>query len=111
MDKRIKKLWVEALRSGEYKKGKGALRANGKFCCLGVLCNLHAQEHPEIAAQQTLKNTYMGHQELPPDEVYKWAKLDKYDIVVIGDISNEIALHNDNGASFKKIAKAIEEQL
>ncbi len=32
MNKRIKQLWVDALRSGEYAKGKGALRANGKFC-------------------------------------------------------------------------------
>lgn len=39
----IKQQWVEALRSGEYKQGKGALRLIGKeqdsFCCLGVLCD------------------------------------------------------------------------
>lgn len=39
MDKRIKKKWVTALRSGKYKQGRGQLydRATGKYCVLGVL--------------------------------------------------------------------------
>lgn len=28
--------WVDALRSGEYAKGKGHLKKDGTFCCLGV---------------------------------------------------------------------------
>jgi hypothetical protein len=36
----IVKQWVEALRSGQYEQGKGNLNKNGKFCCLGVLCEL-----------------------------------------------------------------------
>lgn len=36
--------WVEALRSGEYEQGKGALRVytdgEDAFCCLGVACDL-----------------------------------------------------------------------
>lgn len=40
--------WVEALRSGEYKQGKGALRVprnddRDAFCCLGVACDLAAR--------------------------------------------------------------------
>jgi len=35
------KEWVKALRSGEYKQGQSYLRSrDGKFCCLGVLCDL-----------------------------------------------------------------------
>lgn len=31
--------WVAALRSGEYKQGKGKLRTRGNtYCCLGVAC-------------------------------------------------------------------------
>ena len=111
MNKRIKQLWVAALRSGEYAKGKGALRANGKFCCLGVLCNLHAQEHPKFASKQTQKNLYGGKSELPPIAVYEWAKLDDYIRVNIDGNLSKLEVHNDNGVSFKKIAKAIEEQL
>jgi hypothetical protein len=37
----LKQRWLDALRSGKYKQGKGALRT-GKdhFCCLGVLCDI-----------------------------------------------------------------------
>jgi hypothetical protein len=45
MDKEAKKLWVEALRSGEYEQGQGMLckmLADGteEYCCLGVLCEV-----------------------------------------------------------------------
>ena len=35
------KLWVSALRSGEYQQGKGQLSLNGRFCCLGVACDIY----------------------------------------------------------------------
>jgi hypothetical protein len=38
MDQAIKERWVKDLRSDEYPQGKGHLRKDGKFCCLGVLC-------------------------------------------------------------------------
>jgi hypothetical protein len=38
MDKEIKRKWIEALRSGDYKQGRGWLRdKEGNYCCLGVL--------------------------------------------------------------------------
>lgn len=50
----IMKRWVRALRSGRYRQTTGKLRARNKagnatnnFCCLGVLCDLYAQDHPE----------------------------------------------------------------
>lgn len=33
--------WVEALRSGKYKQGKGRLRDGDCFCCLGVGCDVY----------------------------------------------------------------------
>lgn len=42
MKPEIKKLWVDALRSGEYKQGYNALKpSNETYCCLGVLCDVH----------------------------------------------------------------------
>jgi hypothetical protein len=35
-----RKLWVEALRSGEYKQTKSNLRTTEGFCCLGVACEV-----------------------------------------------------------------------
>lgn len=39
MDPEMKKRWVEALRSGKYKQGKGCLHdeVHDTYCCLGVL--------------------------------------------------------------------------
>jgi hypothetical protein len=34
------KKWVDALRSGKYKQGKGFLNMDGEYCCLGVACEL-----------------------------------------------------------------------
>jgi hypothetical protein len=36
----LKARWVAALRSGKYEQGEEFLRNNGKYCCLGVLCEL-----------------------------------------------------------------------
>lgn len=44
MNEELKRKWVNALFSGEYKQGRGALRGgenNDEFCCLGVLCDIY----------------------------------------------------------------------
>lgn len=38
--KELRKKWVEALRSGEYKQGRICLCNNNRYCCLGVLCDV-----------------------------------------------------------------------
>lgn len=40
MKAKLKAKWVEALRSGKYEQGKYYLSDGGKFCCLGVLCDV-----------------------------------------------------------------------
>lgn len=44
MKPEIKRQWVEALRSGDYRQGHGVLHRvsadDETFCCLGVLCEL-----------------------------------------------------------------------
>ena len=44
MKPELKKRWVKALRSGEFKKGKSYLKQNTpkgpRHCCLGVLCEI-----------------------------------------------------------------------
>ena len=40
MDAQVKEKWVAALRSGEYEQGTSALLRDGKYCCLGVLCDI-----------------------------------------------------------------------
>lgn len=45
--KKNRKAWTTALRSGEYKQGKGNLEKDGAFCCLGVLCKLSGIERKD----------------------------------------------------------------
>jgi hypothetical protein len=40
MKKEDMEVWVAALRSGEYKQGREALRLNGTYCCLGVYAQI-----------------------------------------------------------------------
>lgn len=40
MDPELKAKWVEALRSGNYQQGRYSLKKDGKYCCLGVLCEV-----------------------------------------------------------------------
>lgn len=40
MDANLKAKWIEALRSGEYEQGRGSLKCDGKFCCLGVALDI-----------------------------------------------------------------------
>lgn len=40
MDKELAVKWIEALRSGKYKQGRSRLKHSGRYCCLGVLCEV-----------------------------------------------------------------------
>ncbi len=76
MKKDIAKKWIKALRSGKYKQGRDKLRTkNNEFCCLGVLCNLHAQAHPDFAARQRNPSSYDGNDATLGLNVRNWAGL------------------------------------
>jgi hypothetical protein len=113
MKPEIKAKWVKALRSGEYKQGRNRLRDGDSFCCLGVLCNLHAQDHPKTAATQNNPAVYLGYSQTTPPRVARWAGLtiDGYE-----DEENELMWRNDglNGRpkhNFRQIADYIEKNL
>lgn len=113
MNPEVKDRWVAELRSGEYKQGKKRLRTGDAFCCLGVLCNLHAQAHPKIAAKQRTPDLYLDEGGVLPFTVVRWAGLpDQWggEIEVAGR-SAAFPAHNDGGCSFAEIADAIEAQL
>lgn len=112
MNPKVKRAWVAALRSGKYKQGKYFLRRpDNAFCCLGVLCNLHAEAHPHLAARETNPQRYIGQMAFPPREVLNWAGLKRNQLVRIGGVRGTLDSHNDQGRRFQTIAKAIEEQL
>lgn len=116
MNKRVKKEWIEALRGGEYKQSFGTLREIGEdgetrgFCCLGVLCNLHALEHPKIAANQLSPKSYLGSTSVLSVEVMEWAGLSDPQGIVWNGGNDSLTAINDSGKSFKYIAAQIEKR-
>lgn len=46
MNAEVKKLWIDALRSGDYKQGLYQLYTpeTNSYCCLGVLCSLYKKQ-------------------------------------------------------------------
>ncbi len=107
MKKKVARQWVAAIRSGQYRQGTGRLRTGNKFCCLGVLCNLHAKAHPDIAATQTDKREYLGRDKILPLEVTVWAGMCS-NYGTLGNVS--LANLNDDGYSFDDIADLIEKR-
>lgn len=75
MNPKVKKQWLKALRSGEYNQGRGALVEDNNFCCLGVLCNLHAEANPGMEGAYYDDGYYMEQNGHLPQAVADWAGL------------------------------------
>ena len=129
--KNIVKRWVAALRSGEYRKGTGALRTKGKtrdsFCCLGVLCDLAVKakviKAPEDGDEVGDYFSYNNETDILPAVVRDWAGLLDYagagaftrektgeglDLIELNDGSD---ISDVKPQSFAKIADLIEKHL
>lgn len=109
MNPDVKARWVEALRSGNYKQGKQALYHAGRFCCLGVLCDLAVKDEAVEKSGEGFGSEKDGFAKLlPPTSVLKWAGVERG---FTRDVLNDLATKNDDGVSFAEIADAIEAQL
>ena len=121
MNADVKKKWVEALRSGEYKQGQGRLQRDGAFCCLGVLCDLHAKEtglkwmtHAEAFSPVWPYSSdgalvYIGRSAELPDEVVSWAGVEDSNPQVGAKAA--YVWNDAEGKTFTEIADLIEEHL
>lgn len=132
MKEEIAKRWADALDSGEYEQGHGALRtASGKFCCLGVLCDLYAKDTGNKWSDVGGTLHIEGENSYLPEKVCEWAGATGEDYILNRDTGVDIVLHiggrdicaskaNDNyaeseaganGGSFSDIAEAIRDQI
>lgn len=115
MNQRIKKLWIDALRSDGYAQGSGRLRVGDAYCCLGVLCDLHAREtgNQWEDGSTDLEDdmcVYLGSDCVLPGAVSAWAELDSTN-GALHDGSSSLAYYNDMGNDFHFIADQIEKYL
>lgn len=101
------KLLLDALRSGKYKQGKGALHFKDKFCCLGVACETYQKEVGGLYVDVTDSYySYDNYEAFLPPNVANWFGF----ATVCGNcLSNEsLVLLNDEGYTFEEIADFIE---
>lgn len=109
MDPEQKAKWLEALRSGRYKQGRGALSGIGGFCCLGVFCDVvdSAGWRPAVlgAMAWTTGSGYLT----TPSTTFIPRELAYPGLGAL--VQSRLAEMNDNGASFEEIANWIEKNL
>jgi hypothetical protein len=131
MDAGIKARWIERLLSGEIEQGRDVLsRADGKKCCLGVLCDI-AVDAGITEARSTLggpdeyyaKTAFDDFSDTGlPEAVSRWAGLPVSDeAAIINELGgpevwipaarNSLAALNDSGLTFDQIADLIEQYL
>jgi len=101
MDANLKAMWVEALRSGEYKQGNGYLEKNGLHCCLGVLCAIQDSEWKRYWQDDAMEEEALYTEKLPP----------KLSASLTPTTCRHLANMNDDGSPFAEIADYIEANL
>lgn len=108
MKKKIAKMWVKALRSGDYEQGHHGIRdAYDRLDVLGVLCNLHAIAHPDIAKMQHFSCSYLDEDIFLPRKVRLWAGMSSSTGAIKG--KGNLALLNDMGYNLEQLADIIEQ--
>lgn len=115
MDQTIKELWVAELRSGTFEQGKGFLSREGKYCCLGVLCELAVEYGAEVTVSPYRSRddvkAYDRQAHTLPQSVMEWSGLQEHNpflvLLFLAD-DTSLATLNDAGFTFDQIADVIE---
>ena len=111
MNKEIKARWVDALRSGVYTQTTGALRNEKGYCCLGVLCDLHAHETNTPWVPDAFSFVYADELNVLPSIVRKWAGLLRKDPIVKEAEAPLTYMNDSQRRTFAEIADVIEKGL
>jgi hypothetical protein len=105
MNRELKQQWIDALRSGKYRQGRGALRSDdGEYCALGVLADISPDGDLEKNAHDGIEATLY---------------YEKGEVVPISDLAERVGLdlrqtwrlidmNDEYGAPFDRIANFIE---
>ncbi len=122
MNKRVKKLILNALRSGEYKQTQGVMKrvtSEDSYCIMSLFCHIYQKEKgiPDNA-WTPLKNSLNGFEWKDmgctiPDEVAKWAGINGFTCLQLSEgVWRSLMILNDSDKiTFPQFADLIEEQL
>jgi hypothetical protein len=105
--------WMNKLRSGDYKQGKGYLFNKDNFCCLGVagvVCGVDASDMDNVCA---ISSIFEFHEKDNPDDPLPKGVENVPDILTLEDglTSILINMNDDEDKSFEEIADWIEENV
>jgi hypothetical protein len=122
MNPEIKKKWLTALRSGEYKQTAGALKDTSGYCCLGVLCEAAGYTNWQAPTEGDEMSCYG----IPFPEKYRDETFEGDGSTCIGNIPEKfmeeigmtkeentelISMNDELGVSFEGIATWIEAKM
>ena len=128
MNQAIGKRWVEALESGQFRKGSRALhhivgdvpdRDQDEFCCLGVLCLLAMDDGVELLPDVGIwdsgtgrkRQGYDGDTGSLPERVRAWAGMGSTSGLLPPEVRDDLAQINDRTESFGPVAAAIRKHM
>lgn len=96
--------WLEALRSGEYKQGKGAMydKKSNAYCCMGVLRKITNDKRSKKEKAENL-----GEYALTQKET-RYFRMTPYGCAINNEHLSLSNINDFTGASFLHIADAIE---
>jgi hypothetical protein len=97
--------WIKALKSEEFKQGKGRLTHAGRFCCLGVACKISDLPRSEWVHERNLQDgaAQVGDLLGLQDSLGSFNK----GAFAKKPGAHNLAYLNDDGVSFAEIAKFI----
>ena len=116
MRKKVKQLWVNALRSGKYEQGRSVLCSlDNKYCCLGVLTEVYIEQMKKNRKKSKV-NKFLGTSVskqyqvegegnatcLLPKVVEKWAGLNR------NQVSWAMCMNDTCKVDFNNIANCID---
>lgn len=114
MKQAVMKKWVKALRSGKYKKTTEALTRHGRYCCLGVLCELAIKEGIPVEKRKvqfrTGSHSYDEKEGTLPKRVKKWAGIKRGNPYLRNMACTLTEANDELRYPFEKIADIIEAQ-
>lgn len=114
MTPELKAQWLDALRSGRFKQGAGALNFGGRHCCLGVLCEVAGLK--ALPRSDGMGKGYDAREYIAPGSstiMRLWISDPKFaDQIGLPDAIASLAMRlNDDGKSFNEIADHLETAL
>jgi hypothetical protein len=119
MRKKVKQLWVDALRSGKYEQGRKVLCSlDNKYCCLGVLTEVYIEQMKKNRKKSKVSKLHISNAchlceqyrvegkcnatHLLPEVVTKWAGL------TTGQRMWAMSMNDSHTLDFSGIAQCID---